>query len=140
MVRHGRKVRARLKFGVLPLTGGRIVIGTEHFKVARAGLLRRGLQLVRSGQPIARGWAFATWRIEHGDDFLTLSPNRDRQPDRYDVCRDEHVLGSIRLDGVVGQGRARSATFDTSGDLDLSVSLFVLWVVLFESGKWEHGE
>ena len=85
VVRAGRKVQGKLQLPALPLTGGTIVVDSERSTVARAGLLRQRLRLVRSGQKVARAWGFARWRIEHGDDLLTLWPVRF-QHGRYKLC------------------------------------------------------
>ena len=134
MVR-GRNVQAKLQLPALPLTGGTIVVEGERFTVTRAGLLRQQLRLVRSGQKVARAWGFARWRIEHGDDLLTLWPVRF-QHGRYKLCHGKYdVVGSIRVESAMPGWRAKRATLRTRADLGLFVSLFVLWVVLFEYGS-----
>ncbi len=134
VVRAGRKVQGKLQLPALPLTGGTMVVEGERFTVAGAGLLRQGFRFVRSGQKVARAWGFFTWRIEHGDDLLTLRPIRF-QDGRYELCRGKYdVVGSISVSAGTPGWRARRATLRAPDDLGLSVSLFVLWVALFESG------
>jgi hypothetical protein len=77
----------------------------------------------------------------HGDDFLTVRPgsgidfpegdDEGGEPAQWELCRGEEVLGSIRLEWRLLGRRARQATVRTYVGLDLSVWLFVLWLILF---------
>ncbi len=139
VVMEGQNARCEIRLPTLPFRGGTIVVKGERFEIARGGLLWRAFRLVRSGQTLAGAWATPSWRIMHGDDILTVWPtsliNFDRpapwELPQWGLCRGEEVLGSIRLEWKLVGRRARQATVRTYVGLDLSVWLFVLWLILF---------
>jgi hypothetical protein len=139
VVMEGLNARCEIRLPALPLVGGTIVVKGERFAVARAGLLRQEFRLVRSGHTLARAWATPSWRIQHGNDILAVSP-ASAQPPCYELRRGEEVLGSIKLEWKHLGRRARQARLRTYVGLDLSVSLFVLWLILFQARNLYYSE
>jgi hypothetical protein len=139
VVMEGQNALCEIRLPALPFRGGTIVVKGEQFAIARAGLFWSEFRLVRSGQTLARAEASPSWRIMHGDDILTVWPTSEINFDgpapwelpQWGLCRGEEVLGSIRLEWKLLGRRARQATVRTYVGLDLSVWLFVLWLILF---------